>query len=165
MDFEFKLPPGWTSRLRPNGDSYEFWMVNDPTHTFTLTKLALEVYGDDPVWLSRIITMQMEMLENSKNARTAKPMGISLPSYTAPPVERIHRCAYDKNGKCIDCGKIKPEQKIVQHKKPDVAKFAGIPDDYFDTTIDLPSWIHPDWQRFVNWIYRHLRPAQHGDWY
>lgn len=136
MDFEFKLPPGWTSRLCSNGESYEFWMVNDPTHTFKLTKLALEVYGDDPVWLSRIITMQMEMLENSKNARS---IGSSLPSYTAPSpikedIEKIRRV----------------------YKKPDISKFAGVPDDYFDTTVDLPLWIHPDWQRFVNWIWHKI---------
>src|SRR4249919_4002969 len=120
MDFEFKLPPGWTSRLRPNGDSYEFWMVNDPTHTFTLTKLALEVYGDDPVWLSRIITMQMEMLENSKNART---FGSNLPSYTAPaPIKED----------------IEKTRRV--YKKPNISKFAGVPDDYFDTTVDLPHW-------------------------
>ena|SRR6185295_10859392 len=74
MDFDFKLPPGWSYRLTPNGEAYEFWQQGDPTHTFSLTKMALEVYGDNPTQLVKIISIQMEMLENSRNARTA-PMG------------------------------------------------------------------------------------------
>lgn len=166
MDFEFKLPDGWMSRLHPNGDCYEFWHEDDPTHTFRLTKMALEIYGDDPVSLARIITMQMQMLETSKMARTAKPMGILPPSYTAPPVEKVHRCSYHQ-GKCIDCGKLKPEQKIITHKKPGINKLAGVPDDYFDTGITVWPWVHQDWERIFNWIRRLFvgKPPQHGDWY
>lgn len=140
MDFEFRLPPEWTSRLAPDGQSYEFWLLDDPTHRFALTKLALQVYGDDPVQLVKIINIQMEMLEASKAARTARPMGSSLPSYTAPAPFK------------------QDIEKIRQvYKKPGISKMVGVPDDYFDTTIDLPLWIHPDWQRFVNWIWHKLR--------
>lgn len=86
VKYDFKLPPGWAWRRRPDIDAYQFYMVDDTTVCFDVSTTMLAQLETNPGMVIGSIRGQMDNAKLAAMARAMapsnterKPVGYTMP--------------------------------------------------------------------------------------